>query len=387
MGYRLNPTVTPVISSPITESQSWIQGREFPADKPLLNMAQAVPNYPPSSALIAHLGKVANNTATAMYTGVFGIPELREALATDIGADYASHIDPAQVAITAGCNQGFCAVMTALATPGDEVILPLPYYFNHQMWLELQGIRAVHLPFNETGGAVPDLEIAAGLISPRTRAIALISPNNPTGAVYPAAVIEGFYQLAQAHGIALVLDETYKDFRSDPAPPHGLFQRQDWPETLVHLYSFSKAYSLTGYRVGSIIAGPALLHEVAKILDCMAICAPRIGQEAALFGLQHLRDWRIAKAQLAQEKGRALAAAFADPRLAYQLIAWGGFFAYIKHPFNAESATQVARRLLDQQHILCLPGSMFGPEQEDYLRFAFANLEMEQIGELVERLV
>ena len=146
MSYTLNPIVSAVTGSPITASQAWISGREFPPHKPLLNMAQAVPNYPPATALMAHLAKVVAKTETAMYTGIFGIPELRQALATHMEADYDGVIAPEQVAITAGCNQGFCAVMSALAAPGDEVILPLPYYFNHQMWLEMQGIRPVHLP-------------------------------------------------------------------------------------------------------------------------------------------------------------------------------------------------------------------------------------------------
>ena len=388
MSYRLNPIVQAVTPSPIGESKDWITGREFPADKPLLDVAQAVPGYPPADSLIEHLAGLLARPATSLYTGIFGMPELRGALASHMSDAYGGRVVAGQVAITAGCNQGFCAVMTAIAQPGHEVILPLPYYFNHQMWLEIQGIRPVHMLFSEDNNTVPPASAAAELITPRTRAIALVTPNNPTGAVYPPEVIHDFYELAKTHGLALVLDETYKDFIDAAGPPHALFQDPDWPETLVQLYSFSKAYCLTGYRVGSVICGPELAGEFAKIQDCIAICAPRIGQEAALYGLLHLADWREQKAGLMSERARSLSEAFrASNELRYELVSVGAYFAYVKHPFRGKPAIEVAKRLVDEQNVLCLPGSTFGPGQEDYLRVAFANLETAQIGTLLERLV
>ena len=127
------------------------------------------------------------------------------------------------------------------------------------------------------------IDAIAARITARTRALVLVTPNNPTGAIYSPAFIKQCFELAKAHGFALVLDETYKDFRDDPGtPPHPLFARPDWQDTLVHLYSFSKVYALPGYRVGSLTAGAMLQAEIAKLLDCITICAPRIGQFAAL---------------------------------------------------------------------------------------------------------
>ena len=150
--------------------------------------------------------------------------------------------------------------------------------------------------------AYPLPEEVAAVIDDRTRAIVLCSPNNPTGAIYPAHIIEGFYDLAKARGIALIIDETYKDFRSSPEPLHGLFAKPDWQDTFVQLYSFSKVFAMTGYRVGSIIAGAKVLAEAEKILDCMAICAPQISQRAALFGLAHLEDWKREKQRLMETR-------------------------------------------------------------------------------------
>ena len=110
-----------------------------------------------------------------------------------MSANYAAAIPARRVAITAGCNQAFCVALTALAGAGDEVLLAIPYYFNYQMWLEMQGVRPVHLAFREDRGALPDPSDAAKLITPRTRAIVLVTPNNPTGAIYPLELIDAFY--------------------------------------------------------------------------------------------------------------------------------------------------------------------------------------------------
>src|SRR5262249_15501921 len=208
--------------------------------------------------------------------------------------------------------------------------------FNHRMWLDMLGIKTVPLPFRPERGGVPDPAEAAGLIGPRTRALVLVSPNNPTGAVYPSEVIAAFRDLCRARGIALVIDETYKDSLADRAPPHRLFADPGWADTVIQLYSFSKVYCLTGYRVGAILAGPAFVAEIAKAMDCVAICAPRIGQEAALYGLRHLATWREEKRLLMSERVATLRAAFAEHDTGYEMVSSGAYFASLSHPFAGE---------------------------------------------------
>ncbi len=386
MAFRLNPRVQAAAAPPIAAVHAWVAGRTFPASRPLLDMAQAAPSYPPATALREHLARSVSRAETSSYTEIAGLPSLRRGHAADTARRYGGVVESDHVVVTAGCNQAFCSVMTALAGPGDEVILPLPYYFNHPMWLEMQGVNAVHVPFNEDGGGMPRLEDFEHALTARTRAIAIITPNNPTGAVYPAALLADLYELACRRGIALVVDETYRDFLADEGPAHDLFSRAHWEDNLVQLYSFSKAYSLPGYRVGAVICGATLRAELLKIQDCVAICAPRIGQQAALFGLTHLQSWCHDKRRLMHERLEALRRAFAEPGMHYELICSGAYFAYVRHPFADEPAVDVARRLADDHNILCLPGSMFGPSQEGYLRFAFANLEIEETATLVERL-
>lgn len=386
MAYRVNPLVQGVAEPPIAEAMGWIEGRSFPPEKPLLNMAQAVPSYPPAEELQEWLAAAVRRPDSSLYTEILGLPGLRSALAVHMSESYGADLSARDFGITAGCNQAFCVAMSALAGPGDEVILPAPWYFNHQMWLQMQGVTPVPLPCDEARGALPDPADAAALITDRTRAVVLVTPNNPTGAIYPPELIEAFYELASERGIALVLDETYKDFMPADAPPHALFNRFDWRDVFIQLYSFSKAYSLTGYRVGSVAGGPSVMAAIEKIMDCIAICAPRIGQEAALYGLGHLAGWRAEKRGLMQDRTDALRQAFRESNCGYGLVSSGAYFAWLRHPFSGMDSADVARMLATDHNLLCLPGSMFGPQQENYLRLAFANLEAGKMREVVSRL-
>ncbi len=346
-----------------------------------------MPGYPPAAELQREVARAALLDGTSLYTDIFGLPELRQELARHMAADYGGAIAPEEVCITSGCNQAFAAALLALAAPGDNVIVPVPYFFNHTMWLGMQGIEARFIPAMGPQGAWPEAADAAPLIDGRTRAIVLCSPNNPTGAIYPPQAIAALFDLAREKGIALVIDETYKDFREDKAPPHGLFARPGWQETFVHLYSFSKAFSMTGYRVGSIIAGRGLLADTEKILDCMTICPPHISQLAALHALKELGWWRDEKARTMGERLSALRRAFRRPGLAYTLQSSGALFAYARHPFAGRPAKEVAKGLAGDNDLLVLPGSMFGQGQEDFLRIAFANAEAADMEILVDRLI
>lgn len=386
MPFTANPDVVAVVEPPIAEAKSWVSGRSYPADRPLLDLCQAVPSYPPAEELREHLAERVRLFETAQYTAIAGIAPLRETLAGHMAGVYGGNIGPQNVLITAGCNQAYSLALMALARRGDEVILPLPYYFNHQMWLDALGVTAVHLPFRPDRGGVPDPEEAAALIGPRTRALVLVSPNNPTGAVIPPEVLDRFRDLCAGRGIALVLDETYKDFLDPGEPRHALFRDPAWGDTVVQLYSFSKAFSLTGYRAGSIVAGAGFVDQVAKLMDTMSICAARIAQDGALYALRHLLPWADAKRAMMAGRREALLKEFESGNLGFELVSTGAYFAYLRHPFAGETAASVARRLAQEHGVLALPGTVFGPGQDPYLRLAFANLEAERMGEVADRL-
>ena len=144
---------------------------------------------------------------------------------------------------------------------------------------------------------LPDPADARARMTPRVKAIALATPNNPTGAEYPAELVAEFAEIARANGAVLILDETYRDFDSREPPPHRLFADPGWRDHFVHLYSFSKSFRLTGHRTGAIVASAARLAEAEKVLDTVTICPPQLGQKAALWGLRNLGDWLAARAR------------------------------------------------------------------------------------------
>ena len=382
--YQTNTRVDAVQAPPIPEAWTWVEGIE--TAEPLIDVCQAVPASPPPDELLAHVAGRARDGSTARYTDIFGMAGLREALADDINALYGGDVGAADVMITAGCNQAFFNTMLALAGEGDQIVLPVPWYFNHEMTARMLGISVVPLCFRPDRQGVPDPEDARRLLSARTRAIVLVTPNNPTGAVYPPDVIHGFLEVARQAGCALVIDETYRDFLGTGSRPHDLFTDDGWRHTLVHLYSFSKVYCLTGYRVGAVVAGGRLQGALEKVCDCVQISPPHLGQEAALYGIRHLGSWRRRNAGVMSERAQALARAFTRNDLAWELVSAGAYFAYVRHPFRGRGAVEVARTLAVEDGLLTLPGSWFGPGQDDYIRLAFANLEADAMPVIAGRL-
>jgi aspartate/methionine/tyrosine aminotransferase len=387
MTLPLAPAMAATEAPPVMEARRWLAGVSFPADRPLLNVSQAAPVDPPPAPLREAIARFATEVPEAhLYGPVLGLPGLRARVASDWNVAYGGNLSPENVAITSGCNQAFTAVMSTLAGKGDEVILPTPWYFNHKMWLDMNGIATVPLPCGQ--GMVPDADEAATLITPRTRAIVLVTPNNPTGAEYPAETLRTFRDLARSRGVALVVDETYRDFHSQTGAPHDLFADPDWADTLIQLYSFSKAYRLTGHRVGAIVAASDRLAEVEKFLDTVAICPNQLGQMAALWGMENLSDW------LAGEREEILARRAAVRQHIGALPGWdilgvGAYFAYVRHPAPGSSA-DLARRLVTEASVLALPGTMFAPVGDplgaECLRIAFANIDASGIAELARRL-
>lgn len=386
MGW-VTPAMAATMAPPVMEARRWIEGVVFPDDAPLMNLSQAAPVDPPPEPLRQAMAEAVLNTAQAhLYGPVLGLPELRAEVAAQWSAAYGGTITDKQVAITAGCNQAFVATMATIAGPGDQVLLPTPWYFNHKMWLDMAGIETLALP---TGpDLLPDPERAAALLTERTRAIALVSPNNPAGVEYPPEIIAAFRDLAKRLGITLILDETYRDFHSSEARPHDLFTDPNWDADIVHLYSFSKAYRLTGHRVGALITSTERLVEVEKFLDTVSICPPQIGQIAALYGMRNLGNWVAGERQEVLNRRAALAEAFAALE-GWEVQGLGAYFAYLKHPYSAPSDA-VAKALVSAAGILVLPGTMFGPKGEaraqQTLRLAFANADAAGLQETARRL-
>lgn len=381
-----NPLVRDTGTPPIPEAQGWAR-RYDGVRGPLIDMSQAVPGYPPHENILNHLSQAAGTLAAARYGDIYGDETLRQALAADMSSRYAADVKVDEIAITSGCNQAFVLIAMTLAKAGDNIILPAPWYFNHQMTLDMLGVEPRALLCKAEKNFIPSVDDARALIDSKTRAIVLVTPNNPTGAIYPRDVIKAFAKLAQEKNIWLVIDETYRDFlNATYGAPHELFSAPAWQGNVLSLYSFSKTYCVPGHRVGAIVGGRSILDEIGKVIDCVQICAPRAAQHALAWAIPNTTEWRAANTREIEQRAKAFTSAMTKIN-GWRLDSIGAYFAYVAHPFSDTPVRRVAERLAEERGVLALPGPYFGPHQETHLRVAFANVGVDAIETLPTRLL
>ncbi|SEA11815.1 hypothetical protein SAMN05660420_01271 [Desulfuromusa kysingii] len=369
---------------PITEVKSWLTKQTFAADKPLVDLCQAVPSYSPPKELIEHLKGAMDDPFTFKYSPDEGLLNVRQEVCRWYHRHYHGAPQPEQLCLTIGASQAFWLAMTTLCQPGDEVIIQLPAYFDHLMGLQALGIKPVCAPFDPTNAGQPDLQAISRLINAKTKAILLVTPSNPTGAVIPAKQINSFFELAQARNISLILDETYNAFIG--TAPHSLFNCTDWPDHFIQIASFGKTFALTGLRCGALIASENVIQHTLKVQDSMVVCQPRTAQLALQFGCQHLDAWVAKNSLTMRQRHDRFKTDFQAAKTAFELIASGSFFAWVKHPWKDLNGRQAAQRLVEKENLICLPGETFGPGLESYLRLSFGNIESAQIPDAIARL-
>lgn len=379
----LNPLVAELSPPPVPFVQAWGQAYSG-GHGPLIDLSQAVPGYPPHEDLLRWLSEAAGSKAYAGYGDIEGEPALREAYALHMSALYDADVAASNIHITSGCNQAFVAAVTAVAAAGDAIVVTNPGYFNHETTLRMLGIevRAVDCPPQR--GFLPEPQAIKKAQDPKVKAVALVTPNNPTGAVYPAALVEEIFDICRKNGVWLILDETYRDFLPpDSGMPHGLFASA-WKDGMIQLYSFSKSFCIPGHRLGAVVAAEPVIAQIAKIMDNLQICAPRAPQVAVAKGLPALAQWRqVNRAEIAS---RATALVETLEGSDWHIEAIGAYFAFVRHPFERVSSVRVAEALAKRAGIVTIPGEYFGARQERHLRFAFANATVATVFKLRERL-
>ena len=380
-----NPAISRLTAPPVSVVQDWRASYDG-ARGQLIDMSQAVPGYAAHPDMTAALESAAANPDSARYGRVEGDLDLREAYAAHLDALYGASVTAAEIHITSGCNQAFVDLILAVAGHGDEILMTRPCYFNHESTLGMLGVGIGYVDCHAENGMLPTPADIDASIGPNTRALAIVSPNNPCGSIYPAGLLTDIFTLCRDRGIWLILDETYRDFLPVPdARPHDLLATDGWQDTLVQLYSFSKSYCMPGHRLGAVTAGSGFVFELAKIIDNIQICAPRAPQMAVTPMLKDLAGWREENRQ----RIAARSAIFGEVMSGldgWELLCTGAYFGYVRHPFAGEASLDVAKRMARESGVLTIPGTFFGDGQEDFLRFAFANAGRDVIAALPDRL-
>ena len=382
---HFNPLIAKLSPPPVPSVLAWAKAYDGTRG-PLIDLSQAVPGYPPHPDMLKWLGEAAASPTFTGYGAIEGEQVLRRAYAAHVSSLYDATIRANNIHITSGCNQAFICTAMALARAGDTVLMTNPFYFNQETTLAMLGIDIELVPCDARDGFLPDIEAIESALRPGIRALALVTPNNPTGSVYPPALLRRIYDLCRANRTWLILDETYRDFLAEGSGgPHDLLAVKGWQNSLVCLYSFSKSFCIPGHRLGAITAGSRVVAQIAKIMDNLQICAPRSAQAAVAKALPALDDWRADNRAEIARRAEALKQVM-NKLKGWKLQAIGAYFAYIRHPYQDISSEFVAEKLAKIAGIVCLPGDYFGEGQEGYLRFAFANADTPTIHQLEERL-
>ena len=365
----------------IPQVAAWI--REFPGT---LSLGQGIAGYPPPVEAQAEIRRLASEPLLHRYQAVAGLPELVDALRQTLSRRQGPSVaDHRSLMITAGANAGFLQVIHAITDPGDEVLLPVPCFFNHEMAVAMSGARPVLV--RSDSRLHPDPEAIAAAITPRTRAVVTVSPNNPTGAVFPEAVLREINDLCGRRGLYHISDETYDRFVYEGARHVSPATFPGASEYTITLSSFSKTYGFASWRVGWALF-PAVLDEaMTKIQDTNLICPPVVSQLAALGCLRAGEAWVEDRVrEMAATRQRVLAGLAGLEGRVTVVPAEGAFYAMLQVRTPLVSL-ELTRRLIAEHRVAVIPGSAFGLHGECFLRVAFGALDPGRVEEAIGRLV
>ncbi len=350
-----------------------------------ISLGQGVVHYGPPRQAIDAIETMLADPQNHKYHGVEGIAPLVQALGQKLTTENGIPIGQGnRVVVTAGGNMAFFNALLAIADPGDEIILFSPYYFNHEMAVAMLNCRAVVVPLDAEFQI--DFDALQSAITPRTRAIVTISPNNPSGAVYPRQTLEAVNELCRKLGIYHISDEAYEYFIYEGAQHFSPASLTDAVQHTISLYSFSKAYGFASWRIGYMVIPESLAVAVRKAQDTILICPPVVSQYAALGALAAPPEYRRANlARVAEVRHLVLEELDAVRSFCTIPPALGAFYFLLRVNIPLD-AMDVVERLVREFGVAVIPGTTFGIDNGCYLRVAYGALERDTIATGVGRL-
>lgn len=320
-------------------------------------------------AHVIEAGQKALGNGATHYTHPLGMPQLREAIATSIRANGGGDYSADEIVVTAGAQESMFVAMLALIDPGEEVIIPSPGYNSYHQAVELAGGLCVSVPTFERDGFALTAEAVEARLTPASRMLCLINPSNPTGMVIPPSEIEKLAALAIKHDLIVISDEIYARLVYDNARVVPVASLPGMKERTITIDGFSKAYAMTGWRVGYFAAPRHYAKAMAEIHHGLAICAPAVSQHAALAALSGSQDCVEAARQQYDARRRTMMAALDRMGLSYARPN-GAFYVYANVSSTGASASDFCLRLLQDGKVMMFPGSLFGDHCDDYARIS-----------------
>lgn len=370
-----------------------IVGRWIAQHPGTISLGQGVVHYGPPPQTRQAIEEFWRQPAAHKYTPFDGLADLKSALAAKLQAENGIHLgDARSLLVTAGANLAFFTAILAITDPGDEVILIRPFYFNHEMALTMLGCKPVIVESDAAGQ--PHLSALREAITPRTRAIVTISPNNPTGAVYAPSLLRQINDLCAAQGIHHISDEAYEYFTFDQAAhfsPGSLecspqaTQTQARPHTF-SIFSLSKSHGMASWRLGYMVYPADLQPAIQKIQDTHLICPPAISQWAALGCLRASADYcRSFLPDLSQVRQHILQTLHPLRRVCRLWPAQGAFY-FLLDIDAPLSSMELSHRLIRDFGVALIPASTFGLNQTAGLRLSYGALDSNTVRQGIDRL-
>jgi aspartate/methionine/tyrosine aminotransferase len=351
-----------------------------------ISLGQGIVHYAPPPQSFTRIPELLGDPELHKYQAVHGIPELLAEIEKKVAHDNNITIDDSNcIVVTAGGNMAFMNAVLAITEPGDEIILNVPYYFNHEMAIMMASCKAVLVATDEDYQLRPDA--LESVITSKTRAIVTVSPNNPTGAVYAENALRAVNEICRRHGIYHINDEAYDYFVYDDAKHFSPAAIADSSEHTISLYSLSKAYGFAGWRVGFMVIPQRLFTAVRKIQDTILICPTVISQHAAVGAMQvgakycrgHLQGLAEVRKMVQQELQQIHSFCEVPP-------ADGAFYFLLRLNTNLKPLALV-ERLVREHRVAAIPGDAFGMQNGCYLRVAYGALQKQTVAEGIGRLV
>lgn len=318
------------------------------------------------------------------YTSNYGLIELRRVLSAYVERKYGVTYNPEnQILITVGVSEGIDLALRAILEPGDEVIVPEPCFVAYKPCVIFAGGTPVTVPTGPDTGFVPTPEQIRAAVTPRTKAMILCFPNNPTGAVISRNDMQAIVDIAVANDLYIISDEIYDKLvygveHTCVASLNGAYERT------IYLNGFSKAYAMTGWRIGYALSNPDVIEAMMKIHQYIMMCAPITAQMAAIEALKNGENDTLEMVQQYDRRRRFIVKALNDMGLECNEPK-GAFYVFPSIKSTGLSSEEFAERLLHEERVAAVPGNAFGDCGEGYVRCSYAT-NLQSIQQAMERM-
>lgn len=355
----------------------------------VISLAQGIPSFDTPEVIKKATIKALQKGLVAKYSLTYGLPDLRETIEERLAEEGMYYDFENEIVVTAGSIEAITAsLITIIEGKKNEIILFSPSYTSYAEAVKVAGGKPVFVNLDEKNGWAIDLDGLAKKVTANTAGILFANPNNPTGTVFSKEDQLKIAELAEKKKFYIITDEVYKDFLYEEYEEKELFSLAQLPQLrkrVIRVFSLSKAYAMTGWRIGFVHSDEEVIREIVKVHDAMVTCAPVVSQYAAMAALD-FADKDIARFQEEYARRRDLTMRHLDDLsefFSYQKPN-GAYFVFPKLLPKRDS-WQFAYDLLEKAHVAVVPGAAFGPNGEGHIRISFGRTEQD-IDRAFERI-